>query len=228
MVKLGTVDDETTVSGLEPWNLEHLIKLVDEEGNIEHVDDKDRFRRAFTKIDMLPSAERLRTHGQSALTLEERAFWHSFMSMGCPLPAKHDAHHAGGQIDANITFAAFEEAVPDTTALKDAVRKAKTSCIARQDEVGFFVSKTDIYLTALPDWVKAAVVINSKAETWELVACGHHALLQLPLLTSHLHGEWSGHRYRIQQRSLPSMDSMSYAFALLRQGVIKPKDSIAA
>lgn len=197
-------EDALVIDGFEPWNIEALLIARE-----KSVDNK-----------WLPSAQTLKTKGHSFLTAEERAFWHSFLTAAKgPLPVPNDTVADVEDSVLKVVLKAFEQAKPDLEVLKEAVDKAEQSLVSRFYDIGFFANKGPLRITTLPDWVRGAVIVNTKAKTWDIQCVGMNNAGFSPNLVhwtaSFLQKEsnqpWMGNRWRMRATGLPDLRMAHYA-----------------
>lgn len=190
-------ENDDAVSGTEPWDLPAILK-----------DQKQK--PAATAADMLGCVDRLRTSGPASLTKEQRAFWLSYQdSAKSPLPPSGNAETELEQAHVDNAIAALNGATPDLKELDSTLEQTEHSLVSRLNNVGLFAKRGPVRLLGLPDWCTAAVCVNTKAKYVELIAVGHHKLVQLPLLAAAVvNGEWTGHRYRVRLSGLPEIKNL--------------------
>jgi hypothetical protein len=190
-------ETEDAVAGTEPWDLPNLLKLLDKKAEP-------------VASDMLGCVERLRTQGPVALTKEQRAFWLSYQDAAkSPLPPAVNVAVSLDQAHIDNAVIALSKATEDVKDMESTMEQTEHSLVSRISNIGLFAKRGPIRLVALPDWVQAAICVNTKARYWEVIAVGHHKIIQLPLLVSALVAtEWAGHRYRVRTSGLPDIRSI--------------------
>jgi hypothetical protein len=198
-----TPEGATDIEGFEPWHLEALWQAAGE-------------KPSDAISERLRTAQLLFEKGPAGLSKADRAFWYAYQSEAkCPLVGEaKEAEEA--VVSAHLK--AFKAAKADEAALSDAMEKAEHSLVSRFWDIGFFATKGVIKLTALPDWVKGAVVVNTKGKSWELAVVGNSPIVHLrhwaPAALSG--GIWTGHRFRVRQAGLPDIRQIHHAVSGLR------------
>lgn len=194
---------ENEIAGFEPWHVAAILKT----------------RNAVPKPHLqaiLDAAEVMRTKGAAALSGKERAFWYAYESEVSPALVG-DPRDATEKELALVfdTIDAIEE--PNEEALVDAMTKAEAALVSRNWDIGLFAPRGAIKTTALPNWCRAAVIVNTKTKCWDLVVVGHHPATHLRLWASAaLGGTWAGHADRVRQQGLPDIKALNMAVAGLR------------
>ncbi len=183
------------VLGSEPWHIKPLLT------------DPDLIKAMEPRW---ASAEALRERGPTALSTEDAAFWHAYLEASDTLLAEGEPKDIVPEQqqhfnDVLARLSAFKtEAMVEV--LKTDRKKAKTAMLTRVWDVGVFATKVDISLTALPEWSRAAVILNTKEAQWEILIVGHRPTVDLRLwLDAAVGGAWRGHRARCVQSGLPEL-----------------------
>lgn len=190
-------ETEDAIAGTEPWDLPALLKLLGK-------------KPEQPSSDFLGCVDKLRTQGPTALTKEQRAFWLSYQDAAkSPLPPSGNVAVELEQNHIDSALKALSSATPDEKELESTLEQTEHSMLSRLNNVGLFAKRGPIRSVALPDGIQAAVCVNTKAKYWEVIAVGHHKLIQLPLLASAVVStEWAGHRYRVRTQGLPDIRNL--------------------
>lgn len=197
--------DARQITGLEPWDVMALAPS---------------FPKLTVPQSAIESAEVLREHGPARLVSDQRALWHRFyLETKPPLPTTEEI-----DVTEAVRMALKAMTKPledkDHEELQGAMDRAAHALVARSGDVGLFATRGAIRVTALPDWVKAAVIVNTKDKNWDVVQVGHCAILNLALWSSAaVPGPWFGHRYRIRRKELPTIRELHFAVNGLHHAV---------
>lgn len=198
-------DEAKQITGMEPWDIAALAAS---------------FPKLAVPQAAIDSAEALREKGPSVLLPEQRALWHRFyLETKPPLPTAEevDVTEAARTALKSITKALEDK---DREELEGAMDRVAHALVARSGDVGLFATRGAIRVTALPNWVKAAVIVNTKDENWEAVQVGHCAVLNLALWSSAaVPGPWTGNRYRVRRKGLPTIRELHFAVNGLHHAV---------
>ena len=202
-IRISATFDPEQPSGTEPWDLPLLLAASG--------------RSVTDSRGMLAVVGKLRLHGVRALNQPQRAFWLSYQnSAQSPLPSVEPTDLPDTSLEAAI--AAFQSAADDVADYVATADKVESSLLSSNAEVGIFAKRGPIRSVALPDWCKAAIVVNTKARYWEVLANGHHAGIALPAVMSAVlpsGATVSGHRYRVRVDGLPSVSTLHTVFNTL-------------
>ncbi len=192
------------VHGLEPWDI---------------VDLAADFPKPAVPTAMIDSATILRQRGPAALNLDLRAAWHNyFVQTKPPLPAVEPTDVTAAVKNAlKVISQPAENAKAE---LEEALERTAKSLVCRSGDIGLFAARGATRLTSLPDWVKGAVLVNTKDEYVEIIQVGHCPVLQLDIwCTAAVPGAWTGHRYRIRRRGLLTIQELHFAVTGLHAAV---------
>jgi len=190
-------EDACRIEGVEPWQVALLAQY---------------FPKPAIPAAVIESAEVLRLRGPSALSVEHRALWHSFYTEMKPALGTDTPVDVTDTVKASLKLISTEAGPEAVTELQAAMERASHALVARSADVGLFATRGAIRVTALPDWVKAAVVVNTKDEIVEVIQVGHCPLLQLDIwCTAAIPGPWVGHRYRIRRKGLMTIRELHFA-----------------
>jgi hypothetical protein len=190
-------ETDDAIAGTEPWDLPGLLKLLDK-------------KPEAAAGDMLGCVDKMKMQGPVSLTREQRSFWLSYQEAAkSPLPPAVNVAVALEQAHIDNALSALSKATEDVKGLESTMEQTEHSLVSRMNNIGLFAKRGPIRLLALPDWVQAAICVNTKARYWEIITVSHHKIIQLPLLVSALvAAEWAGHRYRVRTSGLPDMRSI--------------------
>jgi hypothetical protein len=185
------------VEGVEPWHIALLAQ---------------HFPKIAVSTDVIESAEALRLHGPSALSIDHRALWHKFYTEMKPPLGTSEPTDVTDAVKASLKLLGKGAAPEDVEELQAAMERAKHSLVCRSADIGLFATRGATRPTALPNWVKAAVTVNTKDEIVEVLQVGHCPVLQLPIwCTAAVPGPWVGHRYRIRRKGLMTIRELHFA-----------------